>query len=106
MCNIPKTTTTAKIIKAKTITKAPKVVGKYKKSKLFKVSVKNKASKKAAKYVVLNLKIGKKVYKIKTNAKGIAKFNIKNVGYGKHSVAITSANTNYIVSARSTITIR
>ena len=106
VCNIPKTTTTAKIIKAKTITKAPKVVGKYKKSKLFKVSVKNKASKKAAKYVVLNLKIGKKVYKIKTNAKGIAKFNIKNVGYGKHSVAITSANTNYIVSARSTITIR
>ena len=106
VCNIPKTTTAAKIIKAKTITKAPKVVGKYKKSKLFKVSVKNKASKKAAKYVVLNLKIGKKVYKIKTNAKGIAKFNIKNVGYGKHSVAITSANTNYIVSARSTITIR
>ncbi len=55
--------------KAKTIVKAPKLTAKYKKSKYFKISVKNKAPKKVAKNLVLKVKIDKKTYKIKTNTK-------------------------------------
>ena len=106
MCKIPKTTTTVKVSKAKTIVKAPKLTAKYKKSKYFKISVKNKATKKVAKNLVLKVKIDKKTYKIKTNTKGIAKFNTKILKYGKHKVTITSANVNYYVQAKSSITIR
>lgn len=106
LCKIPKTTTTVKVSKAKTIVKAPKLTAKYKKSKYFKISVKNKATKKASKNLVLKVKIDKKTYKIKTNTKGIAKFNTKILKYGKHKVTITSANANYYVQAKSSITIR
>lgn len=106
LCKIPKTTTTVKVSKAKTIIKAPKLTAKYKKSKYFKISVKNKATKKAAKNLVLKVKIDKKTYKIKTNSKGIAKLNTKILKYGKHKVSITSANANYNVQAKSLITIK
>ena len=99
-------TTTVKITKAKTIIKAPKVTAKHKKSKYFKVSVKNKATKKAVKNTYVKVKIDKKTYKIKTNSKGVAKFNTKKLKIGKHKVAITSANTNYSMKAKSTITIK
>ena len=104
--NIPKKTTTVKITKAKTIIKAPKVTNKYKKSKYFKVSIKNKATKKAVKNTYVKIKIDKKTYKIKTNSKGIAKINTKKLKIGKHKVTITSANANYQMSAKSTITIK
>ena len=98
--------TTVKITKAKTIVKAPKVTAKHKKSKYFKVNVKNKATKKAAKNVVLKVKIDKKTYKIKTNSKGTAKLNVKKLKIGNHKVAITSANPNYSISAKSAIVIK
>ncbi|WP_346661672.1 right-handed parallel beta-helix repeat-containing protein [uncultured Methanobrevibacter sp.] len=101
-----KTTTTLKITKAKTTVKAPKVTNKYKKSKNFKVTVKNKATKKAVKNTYVKIKIDKKTYKIKTNSKGIAKFNTKKLKIGKHKVVISSGNSNYIMSAKSTITIK
>lgn len=99
-------TTTAKITKAKTTIKAPKVTNKYKKSKYFQVTVKNKATKKAVKNTYVKIKIDKKTYKVKTNSKGIAKFNTKKLKIGKHKVTITSGNTNYIMSAKSTIVIK
>ena len=99
-------TTTVKITKAKTIIKAPKVTAKHKKSKYFKVSVKNKATKKAVKNTYVKVKIDKKTYKIKTNSKGIAKINTKKLKIGKHKVVISSGNSNYIMSAKSTITIK
>ena len=102
----PQLTTTIKITKAKTIIKAPKVTNKYKKSKYFKVSVKNKATKKAVKNTYVKVKIDKKTYKIKTNSKGIAKINTKKLKIGKHKVVISSGNSNYIMSAKSTITIK
>ena len=99
-------TTTVKITKAKTIIKAPKVTAKHKKSKYFQVTVKNKATKKAVKNTYVKIKIDKKTYKIKTNSKGIAKINTKKLKIGKHKVTITSANVNYSMKAKSTITIK
>ena len=105
-CKVKKTTTVATITKAKTIIKAPKVIAKHKKSKYFKVTVKNKATKKPVKNTYIKVKIDKKTHKVKTNSKGIAKINTKKLNYGKHKVTITSANTNYQMSAKSTITIK
>lgn len=105
-CKIPKTTTYIKVKKAKATVKAPKVSNKYKKSKYFKVTLKHKTTKKAVKNTWIKLKIGKKTYKVKTNSKGIAKFNTKKLTIGKHSVKITSGNSNYIIKAKSTIRIR
>lgn len=102
--------TTITVDKIKTTVKAPKVTNKFKKSKYFKVTVKDRATKKA----VSNVKIKIKVYTskkhltktVKTNSKGIAKFNTKSLKVGSHNVVISSANGNYKISAKSKITIR
>lgn len=100
----------ALIYEASPIVKAPKVKFKYKKSKYFKVTVKNKKTKKAIKGLKIKLKVytGKKykVYKVKTNKKGVAKFNTKKLKRGKHKVIITSLNKNYAINKKSQITIR
>lgn len=105
-----KVTTTLKITKAKTTVKAPKVTNKYKKSKYFKVTVKNKATGKVVKNTKVKVKVytGKKTktYTIKTNSKGLAKLNTKSLKIGKHKVVISSGNTNYVMSAKSTIVIK
>ncbi|WP_458454914.1 hypothetical protein [Methanobrevibacter sp.] len=101
---------TVLIYEASPKVKAPKVKFKYKKSKYFKVTVKHQKTKKAIKKLKLKLKVytGKKykVYKIKTNNKGVAKLNTKKLKRGKHKVVITSLNKNYIIIKKSTITIR
>ena len=102
--------TTITIKKAKTIVKAPKVISKYKKSKYFKVTIKNKASGK----VVINIKVkikvftGKKYrsYIVKTDKKGVAKINTKKLKRGIHTVKISSKNKNYEISKKSTIKIK
>ncbi|WP_298522157.1 hypothetical protein [uncultured Methanobrevibacter sp.] len=105
-----KKTVKVKIAKAKTTLKAPKVTSKFKRSKYFKVSVKNKATKKAVSNVKVKIKVytGKKykTYNVKTNKKGMAKINTKKLKVGKHKVAISSANSNYQIKASSLITIR
>lgn len=98
-----------KINKANTVVSAPKVKYRYKKTKYFKVTVKNKASKKAVSGIKVKIKVytGKKykTYTVKTNKKGVAKLNTKNLKRGKHNVVISSGNKNYIISKKSTITI-
>lgn len=90
--------------KLKLTAKAPKVTYKYKKSKYFKVTVKN------GKNIKIKVKVytGKKAktYTLKTNSKGIAKLNTKKLKVGKHKVVITSGNSNYKISAKSLITIK
>lgn len=107
---VTKTTSTIKIAKAKTIIKAPKVTYKYKKSKYFSVTVKNKATKKVVKSLKVKVKVytGKKykIYTIKTNSKGIAKLNTKTLTKGTHKVVLSSGNSNYAISAKSTIVIK
>lgn len=103
-------TTSLKVKKAKAIVKAPKVKFKYKKSKYFKITLKHKTTKKAMGGIKLKLKIytGKKfkTYTVKTNKKGVAKFNTKKLKYGKHRVKIMSGNKNVILSKKSMIRIR
>ncbi|WP_407376757.1 collagen binding domain-containing protein [Methanobrevibacter sp.] len=103
-------TTSIKINKAKTIVKAPKITNKFKKSNYFKVTVKNKETKKMLSNVKVKVKIytGKKykTYTVKTNKKGIAKINTKNLKIGKHKVIISSGNKNYSISGKSLIKIK
>lgn len=105
-----KVKTSIVITKAKTIVSAPKVTNKYHANKYFNVKVINKNTKKAIPSLVLKLKVatGKtcKVYSIKTNAKGIASFNTKNLKLGSHKVSISSLNKNYSVAKKSIITIK
>lgn len=101
-----KATSTIKITKAKTLVSAPKVVSKHKKSKIFKIKVKNKATGKIVKNLKLKVKIGKKTYKLKTNSKGIAKFNVKRLGVGSYKVVIKSGSSKYSVSKNSKIKIK
>ena len=100
---------TLKITKANTIVKASKITSKAKKTKYFKVSVKNKANKKNVKGVKVKLKVftGKnyKLYTVKTNKKGVANFNTKTLTKGNHKVVVSSANKNYRISAKSSIKI-
>ena len=104
------TTTTLKVKKTKAIVKAPKVKFKYKKSKYFKVAIKHKSTKKPLSGIKLKLKVytGKKykTYTVKTNKKGVAKFNTKRLSYGKHNVKVMSGNKNVIISKKSVIRIR
>ena len=95
-----------KLIKTQTKVKAPKLTKNLNESKTFNITVKDKKSKKAIKNLKLKLKIDKKTYTVKTNSKGIAKFNTKSLGVGNHDVVIYSANEKYFVSAKSTIKIK
>lgn len=65
-------------------------------SKYFKVTVKNKKTKKVISGVKVKIKVytGKKykTYTVKTNSKGIAKINVKSLKVGTHKVVVTSAN--------------
>lgn len=96
------------IKKAPTTVKAAKVTNKYKKSKFFKITV--KSNKKVVKNLKLKLKVytGKKykTYTVKTDKKGLAKFNTKNLKIGKHNVIISTSDKNYKLSSKSIITIK
>lgn len=95
-----------KLIKVQTKVKAPKITKKLNSTKAFRITVKNKNTKKAIKNLKLRLKIGKKVYTVKTNKWGIAKFNTKLLKKkGTYKVSIYSANIKYFVSTKSTIKI-
>ena len=99
-----------KIGKAPTKVKAPKVKAKSKKSKYFKVTV--KAYNKPVSKLKIKVKVytGKKskTYTLKTDKRGVAKYNVKKMKLkkGNHKVVISSGNANYKVSAKSKITIK
>ena len=107
---ISKKESTIKINKAPTTVTAPKVTYKYKKSKYFKVTVINKATKKAVSSINVKIKVytGKKykTYTRKTNSKGLAKLNTKSLKKGTHKVVISSGNAKYTISKKSTIVIK
>ena len=108
--NLPDIYVPIKITKAKTIVKAPAVANNFKKSKYFKLTLKNKATKKAVSKIKVKVKVftGKKskVYTVKTNKKGVGYLNTNKLSKGLHKVVITSGNKNYKISAKSSITIK
>ena len=97
-----------KITPAKTIIKAPKVTFKAKTKNYFKITVKNKSNKKLINGIKVNVKVftGNKYkkYTVKTK-KGAININTKNLKKGLHKVTIESANSNYKISAKSSIKI-
>jgi hypothetical protein len=79
---------------AKLVTK--KLTAKKGVKKFFKVTVKNKKTKKVIAGVKVKIKVytGKsyKTYTKKTNSKGIAQLNVKSLKLGTHKVVVNSAN--------------
>jgi hypothetical protein len=94
-----------KLIKTQTKVNAPKLTKVQNESKTLDITVKDKKTKKPIKNLKLKLKIGEKVYTVKTNSKGVAKFNTKSLDEGSYKVAIFSGDDRYYVSAKSTIKI-
>ena len=78
---------------------ADSVVVSYKKKGYFKVKVENDDTDRPVKNLKLKIKVftksKSKTYTIKTNSKGIAKFNTKNLKVGVHKVIITSTDSKY-----------
>lgn len=95
----PNGTTPAKTPVATKIT-AKKATFKAKKSKKYAIVL--KAGKKAVSKVKVTLKVGKKTYKAKTNAKGKAVFKLKKLNKkGKYTAVIKFAgNANYKASTK------
>ena len=102
---------TSKIV----IKKAPakltpkKLTAKKGAKKYFKVTVKNKKTKKVIKGVKVKIKVytGKKAktFTAKTNAKGIAKILTNKLKVGKHKVVVASAN-KYVTAKKAKSTIK
>jgi hypothetical protein len=104
---------TTKIVVKKAPTKitAKKLTAKKGSKKQFKITVKNKKTKKAIAKAKIKVKVytkkKAKTYKLTTNSKGIAKLSVKKLKVGKHKVVITSAE-KYCVgkAAKSVIKIK
>lgn len=94
-----------KLIKTQTKVKAPNLSKMLNESKKFTIFVKDKKTKKPILNLKLKLKIGKKVYTVRTNSRGIANFNADLLKLGTYAVKIYSDNIKYYVSAKSTIKI-
>lgn len=106
----PKKTFTLTVKKATATVKAKKITAKYKKSKYFKITVKNKASGKVVGKIKVKVKVytGKKykTYVLKTDKKGEVKLNTKKLSRGTHKLEITSKNKNYEFYKKSSIKIK
>ena len=68
--------------------------------------VKDKKTNKAVKCLKLKIKIADKYYSLKTNSKGIAKFNTDGLKVGWYRVVIFSDNIRYYVSCKSAIKVK
>ena len=98
-----------KYIKGKPEVIAPVKKVKFRKSTYFKIKLKDYYDN-LIKKTKIKVKVytGKKykVYKLKTNSKGIAKFNTKKLSVGSHKVVITSLNKYYKISKKSKIIVK
>ena len=98
-----------KLIKTPTTIKAPNVVNQFNNTKYFKVTVKNKNTKKVVKGIKIKVQVTSgsksKSYTLKTDNKGVAKFDTKTLNVGNYSVVISSANNKYLISGKSKIVI-
>lgn len=94
--NAAKTTQTIKNPKIDADVDADSIVVAHKKKSYFKVKVKDDDNNKPVKKFKLKVKVytksKSKSYIIKTNSKGIAKFNTKNLKTGNHKVVVTDAD--------------
>lgn len=98
-----------KLIKTPTVVSAPAVTNQFNTSKYFKVTIKDKNTKKVLNNIKIKIKIKgdnfTKYYTLSTDSKGIAKISTESLLVGKYTVAISPANNKYLISASSKITI-
>ncbi len=91
-----------RISKAKLIISAPKITSYYKENRKYKITVKNKESKKPIKNIKVFVKVftGKKYkkYSLKTDNAGIVSFNMKSLAKGKHNVFVNIKDTSKVKS--------
>lgn len=102
----PAKTTTQPAVKNKIKTKveADQKAVKYKKSTYFKVKVEDRYDGDIPiEHVKLKIKVGKKIFKVKTNSYGVAKINTKTLKKGTHKVVITSLDDRYSIYKTSKI---
>ncbi len=96
-----------KLVKTPTIVNAPVVTCKVNASKYFKVTIKNKKTKKVIKGASIKIKLTTsnftKTYKIKTDSKGIAKINTQKLPVGSYNVVISTNNNKYLISTTKSI---
>ncbi len=94
-----------KISKAKPSIAAPKITAYLKENKRYKITIKNRESKKPMKNIRVMIKVytGKKYkrYSLKTNSDGIVSFNAKSLTKGNHKIAIKIKATSKVKSASS-----
>ena len=92
----------------KLIVYAPSKVVKYGNNTLFKIEVKNGYGY-PVKNILLKVNVfsGKKykTYNLKTDLKGVAKFNTKSLSLGSHGLVIKSGDKNYLLSNVSKIVV-
>ncbi len=98
-----------KLIKKPTIVSAPKVTNAFNQTKYFKITVKDKTTKKVIHGIKLKIKVYNsnmtKIFNIKTDNKGMIKIDTNVLAIGSYNVIISPANNKYLVSAKSKITI-
>jgi len=105
-----KKTSAIKISKAKLTISAPKTTGYYKENKKYKITIKNKESKRPMKNIKVSLKVftGKKYkkYTLKTDKNGIVTLNMKSLAKSKHKLTVSVKGSSNIKSAFSKTYIR
>ena len=95
-----------KLIKRQTIVKAPKLTKFPNKSKTFDITVMDSKTKKPIKNLKIKLKVDSEVFKIKTNKRGMAKFNPESLTVGSHKVVGYTDDIRYSVTLKSKILIK
>ena len=94
-CEGKKLEKTITIKKRKVTIKAKSKKVKYHKNRYLKIKIKDKYNKKPLKNKKVIVKVSGHTYKLKTDKKGIAKFNTRKLSSGKHKVKIIVKTPNY-----------
>ena len=99
-----------KLIKTKTTVSAPSVTNEFNATKYFKITVKNKKTKKAISGIKINVKLScdnfTKTITAKTDKNGVVMINTKDLIVGNYKVSINPANNKYLISSTSSIVIK
>ena len=98
-----------KFVKIPTTIKAPSVTNTFNNTGYFKVTIKNKNTAKAVAKLKVKVKLTAngitKTYTVKTDTKGVAKLDTKDLSAGTYNVVLAPATNKYLISGKSKITI-
>jgi len=98
-----------KFVKVPTTIKAPSVTNTFNNTGYFKVTIKNKNTAKAVAKLKVKVKLTAngitKTYTVKTDSKGVAKLDTKDLSAGTYNVVLAPATNKYLISGKSKITI-